>query len=120
MQLPIEMTKSGFNLFVKKHKLKLCEHQPFNDYRDWYIDTDSNLYVFFTDYFSGEFDEDNKEAIHVTLWEIKANHKDVENSATDAIGIFSAGCTDLTKEAFSKASIDAFGKVLQDAFNLMQ
>lgn len=67
----MKLTKREFKAIIKRSGLKLCRHQPFNDYRDWYIDNDNTLFVFYATYVA-----DPEGAVYVELIDIKYHHKD--------------------------------------------
>jgi hypothetical protein len=77
MQFHQPMSKRQFQRFFRIMKLVKCKFQPFNDYRDWYMDCHNHLYNFYTNYLEAP-EEQTK--TYVTLIEIKENHIDNEES----------------------------------------
>ena len=82
MQFNQPMTKRQFQKFFRIMKLVKCKFQPFNDYREWYMDCHNHLYNFYPNYLESP-EEQTK--IYVTLIQIEENHIDNEESTTSPL-----------------------------------
>jgi len=82
MEFNQPMTKKEFKRFCEIMKLNKCKFQPFNDYRDWYMDCHYHLYNFYTNYLEAP---EQQTKIYVTLIEIKEDHIDNEESTINPL-----------------------------------